>query len=96
MRKTTFFTAEIAGPSIPFSAVDVHVTSGPDASPEYIRMARLQEKASTIVTGHRAGVWNRETLSRLAARRGIVITRAYWLNRSDRHGYAGAVEHAII
>lgn len=94
--RTTFIIAEVAGPSVPWSAVEPHVVGDPSVSPEYARLSRLYDISRTHNCKHRAGAWSRAALERLAAKSGVTITNAYWTNYDSRNGYAGAVEHSII
>jgi hypothetical protein len=84
MNRTTFFTVEVCGPTVP-----VALAAG---NPE---LWALRERADTIKAGHRAGRWSPEALQRLASRNGVTLRGAYWMTYSARHGFHGAAQRPI-
>lgn len=84
MNRTTFFTVEVCGPTVP-----VALAVG---NPE---LWALRERADTIKAGHRAGCWSPEALQRLARRSGAALCGAYWTEYDARRDLRGAVSHPI-
>ncbi len=82
--RTTFFTVEVAGPSVPLA-------SAADDNNRYA----LYERASTLKSGHRAGAWSQAALERLASRAGARLVTANSIAR-DSKGYIQASRREIV
>lgn len=85
--RKTFFTIEVPGPTLPFSAV----CAAQPGTEESRRLFRLYERASTIQAFHRPGHWSVSALQRFAARRGGVLRSAESIARDDKGFLEGSV-----